>query len=215
MPMSMRTTASGSDVFTAFGERQAGSSDRFGYVGAFGYQSHSIPESPNPDTAFPFLHVGARYYDPASGRFLQRDPIGIRGGTNVYLYVSGAPTADVDPLGLQPSSVNPVTAAGAGLTEEDLANLLGCALAAKAAKDTRPRLGDRVDGTPTYSNPKYPRIGRDPNKPKPPKGDGHPASYPLAAMLVIFLAYAGTQVFHRRSLGKSAGASKPRRRWPC
>jgi RHS repeat-associated protein len=92
--------AGASRVFTAFGERQAGSSDRFGYVGAWGYQSNPIPESPNPDTAFPFLHVGARYYDPSSGRFLQRDPIGILGGSNVYGYVKNRATLRSDPTGL-------------------------------------------------------------------------------------------------------------------
>jgi RHS repeat-associated protein len=92
--------ASGSDVFTAFGERISGTADRFGYVGAFGYQSHSIAESTNPDTAFPFLHIGERYYDPSSGRFLQRDPIGILGGRNVYAYVGNSPTDSIDPEGL-------------------------------------------------------------------------------------------------------------------
>jgi len=87
-------TAGASRVFTAFGERISGTNDRFGYVGAWGYQAHSIAESTNPDGAFPYLHVGARYYDPSSGRFLQRDPIGIRGGLNVYAY------AGVDPSGL-------------------------------------------------------------------------------------------------------------------
>jgi len=73
-----------SRVFTAFGEPITQTADRFGYVGASSYQANPIPESPNPDTAFPYLHVGARYYDPSSGRFLQRDPIGIMGGTNGY-----------------------------------------------------------------------------------------------------------------------------------
>jgi RHS repeat-associated protein len=89
-------------VFTAFGERLPGSAtDRFGYVGAWGYQSTPIPESQNPDTAFPYLHVGHRYYDPSSGRFLQRDPIGIGGGTNVFSYVDSDSTSDIDPLGLK------------------------------------------------------------------------------------------------------------------
>jgi uncharacterized protein RhaS with RHS repeats len=48
----------------------------------------------------PFLHVGHRYYDPASGRFLQRDPIGIRGGPNVFEYTRGTPTFRIDPHGL-------------------------------------------------------------------------------------------------------------------
>jgi len=87
-----------SRVFTAFGERRAGPIDRFGYVGAWGYQRH---------TEFPFLHVGARYYDPASGRFLQRDPAGLFGARNVYSYVANRPTALVDPDGLQSSLQTP------------------------------------------------------------------------------------------------------------
>ena len=41
-----------------------------------------------------------RYYDPGTGRFLQRDPIGIRGGLNVYRYARAEPTLAVDPSGL-------------------------------------------------------------------------------------------------------------------
>ncbi|MGB2987892.1 MAG: RHS repeat-associated core domain-containing protein [Phycisphaerae bacterium] len=44
--------------------------------------------------------LAARYYDPLIGRFLQRDPIGIRGGLNVYAYVRNAPTIRIDPDGL-------------------------------------------------------------------------------------------------------------------
>ncbi len=79
-------------VYTAFGERLAGANDPFGYVGAFGYQSHA---------EMSFLHVGHRYYEPASGRFLQRDPIGLDGGTNVYGYVLNRATAWIDPSGMQ------------------------------------------------------------------------------------------------------------------
>lgn len=39
-------------------------------------------------------------YDPGSGRLLQRDPIGIGGGFNVYAYVRGQATARIDPSGL-------------------------------------------------------------------------------------------------------------------
>jgi|CXWL01.1.fsa_nt_gi RHS repeat-associated protein len=77
--------------YTAFGERISGENHRFGYIGQFGYQAHS---------EMPYLHVGARYYDPASGRFLQRDPIGIRGGINVYGYVLNKPTIHIDSNGL-------------------------------------------------------------------------------------------------------------------
>jgi RHS repeat-associated protein len=78
-------------VYTAFGERISGTNHRYGYAGEWGYQAQS---------EFAFLHVGARYYDPSSGRFLQRDPIGIQGGLNVYAYVHSQPTLSVDPDGL-------------------------------------------------------------------------------------------------------------------
>jgi RHS repeat-associated protein len=92
-----------SSVYSAFGMRASGTNHRYGYDGAWGYQSHSFDEVPfgmDPDTAFPFLHVGHRYYDPSTGRFLQRDPIGIGGGLNVYGYVDNVPSRDVDPEGL-------------------------------------------------------------------------------------------------------------------
>ncbi|WDD92272.1 RHS repeat-associated core domain-containing protein [Burkholderia sp. FERM BP-3421] len=40
-----------------------------------------------------------RYYDPETGRFISKDPIGLRGGLNVYQYASN-PTGWIDPLGL-------------------------------------------------------------------------------------------------------------------
>ena len=92
--------ASGSPVtYTAFGER-LDSDDylRYGYAGSWGYQAHDVP-SGDP---VQFLHIGWRYYDPSTGRFLQRDPIGIEGGLNVYEYADSEPSAAVDPLGLSP-----------------------------------------------------------------------------------------------------------------
>jgi RHS repeat-associated protein len=43
---------------------------------------------------------GWRDYDPSSGRFIQSDPIGLRGGPSTYGYVNGNPLAAIDPNGL-------------------------------------------------------------------------------------------------------------------
>jgi RHS repeat-associated protein len=92
-------------VYTAFGEliQESGTvATRYGYAGAYGYQTASSQEPADPLAELGWLHVGERYYDPSSGRFVQRDPIGIRGGGNVYSYVLNQPTARIDSLGLIP-----------------------------------------------------------------------------------------------------------------
>ena len=42
----------------------------------------------------------SRYYDPATGRFTQEDPIGLAGGLNLYGFAEGDPVNFADPVGL-------------------------------------------------------------------------------------------------------------------
>jgi RHS repeat-associated protein len=121
-------------VRTGFGQHVVGTGSgpdsRYGYAGSWGYQEHDLDADGagdgQPDnrlnasyaTGFPYLHVGARYYDPGSGRFLQRDPIGIWGGLNVYEYVDSDPLGFIDPHGLNSIAIGAGTGA---LSAADLA----------------------------------------------------------------------------------------------
>jgi len=102
---------------------------RYGYAGAWGYGAGAWDGDPacqaweggqpapggdtwgdcasplgtpccDPIAELGWLHVGERYYDPAAGRFVQRDPIGIAGGANAYFYANNAPVLLIDPDGL-------------------------------------------------------------------------------------------------------------------
>ena len=53
------------------------------------------------DPATGLVRFGARDYEPSSGRWLSRDPIGFAGGdANLYAYVANDPVGNVDPSGM-------------------------------------------------------------------------------------------------------------------
>jgi RHS repeat-associated protein len=57
----------------------------------------------DPETGFSYNYF--RDYDPTIGRYVQSDPIGLRGGINTYLYVRANPLNRIDPTGQATSKV--------------------------------------------------------------------------------------------------------------
>ena len=51
------------------------------------------------DWATGLYYFRARWYDPAAGRWLSKDPIGISGGFNLYVFCGNNPVNYVDPFG--------------------------------------------------------------------------------------------------------------------
>jgi RHS repeat-associated protein len=81
-----------SDLYDAYGNKLAGNpnNDPYGYDGQWGYYTDS-------ETGLALCTF--RYYDPSNGRWLTRDPIGYRGGVDLYGYVGDDPANAVDSLG--------------------------------------------------------------------------------------------------------------------
>ncbi len=87
-------------------------------VAAFAYDpygkllSSTVAPSPYPlplallfqgkyyDSETALYYFGFRYYDPATGRWLNRDPLGEDGGYNLYAFCNNDPVNGIDPLGL-------------------------------------------------------------------------------------------------------------------
>jgi RHS repeat-associated protein len=78
----------GTARYDAWGVRLSGT----GVIPQYGYTGRE------PDGTG-LIYYRGRYYDPALGRFTQRDPIGLAGGLNQYAYVGNNPINYTDPTG--------------------------------------------------------------------------------------------------------------------
>jgi RHS repeat-associated protein len=105
-------------------------------AGAFTYDAHGILTGRSGSATTPlgyageytdaetgFTYLRARYYEPATGQFLSRDPLVALTGS-AYGYVGGNPLNGIDPTGLDPatpvSSVEALTRQNAGCSADPM-----------------------------------------------------------------------------------------------
>jgi RHS repeat-associated protein len=107
-------------MFDAYGVGVASGSttDPYGYGAQWGYYT---------DRETGLLLLTHRYYDPGTGRFLTRDPIGYAGGINLYAYVQNKPSVRIDPDGDAPITMG--TTDPHSLTEGQQWAIIGAGLA--------------------------------------------------------------------------------------
>jgi RHS repeat-associated protein len=81
--------------YDPFGNLTAGSSAN---AASFPYRFSTKPQ----DAVTGLYYYGYRWYDPLTGRWPSRDPIGERGGVNLYGFIYNSPSATVDVEGMRP-----------------------------------------------------------------------------------------------------------------
>jgi len=87
------------------------------------------------------LYYRARYYDPETGRFLQRDPLGYASTPNLFEYVRNNPVNFLDPSGLR--DVNPITYKNSGDKDQKKQNIKDAIKAHNDRQDKKTAAGDK------------------------------------------------------------------------
>lgn len=64
-------------------------------------------------------HEALAFYNPETGRWLNRDPIEEKGGANTYAFVANVPVGEVDVIGLLAASVQSIQYRGHGSAEKN------------------------------------------------------------------------------------------------
>lgn len=113
------------------------------------------------------LHYNTfRDYDPATGRYVQSDPIGLAGGINTYGYVEGNPVSKIDPMGLatyicqRPLGGNPGSWAPPVLNHTYACvgsdpNNMSCGSTTASTQGIWPNVKEGSPGVPTTPNKDY------------------------------------------------------------
>lgn len=104
-------SADGLGSITSLSNAAASITDTYTFD-SFGKLAASTGTTVNPfrytaresDAETGLYYYRARYYDPAAGRFLNEDPIGFNGGTNLYPYVANNPVTGTDAFGFDSDS---------------------------------------------------------------------------------------------------------------
>jgi len=144
-------------------------------VASYAYDAYGQPIQSAVTTATDFRYAGlfnlqgtglylAKYraYDPNTGRWLSRDPIGENGGINLYGYVKGNPVNFIDPEGLFFQGVIPggeLGGAFGGPYGAVAGAIIGGILGEQALEAILDPIYQAVQGGDDASEPKAPQLG--------------------------------------------------------
>ena len=152
-------------------------------AGAATANTYQFTGRENDGTTAGLMFYRARYYNPAWGKFVSEDPIGVKGGVNLYAYVRSHPTISTDPLGTQEFFLSEPPEGWLPWAELPWGSQDGPGAGKLFPRNMGPCEGEMPDrtycGKPTLKEPKYsPRqLNRDHIIPRSRGGNNSPENY--------------------------------------